>query len=88
MTTTTKKEKIIELVRNTHKTTLQVFENEKWNENDLFDFACWLFNSYVNVLALLDIIPLDELQQRISHKMQQNINTLFENIKQEDKIAN
>lgn len=75
-----KKEKIIELVQKTYSTTLETFHNEKWDENDLFNFACWLFNSYVGALADLNAIPLNELKQRVKSSMNDNIDNLFDYI--------
>lgn len=58
-----------------------------WTANDLFDVATWYWNQIVESIAIESIIPVDNLEFRVRMLMRENIDKLF-NILKEDEEGN
>ncbi len=57
-------------------------EAAKWNPNELFDVGTWIFNGIVAGLSDEKIVPIDELKRRVQEKMKENIDDLFQQLKE------
>ena len=57
-------------------------EAAKWNPNELFDVGTWIFNGIVAGLSDEKIVPIDELKRRVQEKMKENIDHLFQQLKE------
>lgn len=84
---TDKKKKMVGFVQEILNKTIDKFNSEKWNENDLFVFACWLFDEYVTTIATKKIVSLDELKERCQKLMKFNIEELFKELKTWDYFS-
>ena len=71
-------EKMMDLYEDKHN------END-WNNNDAFDVACWFLGDMIMSIEADHLIPRDELQQRIKHKLNVWVDDIFQQI--EKKIA-
>ena len=66
-------EKMMDLYEDKHN------END-WNNNDAFDVACWFLGDMIMSIEADHLIPRDELQQRIKHKLNVWVDDIFQQI--------
>jgi len=57
-------------------------EAAMWTPNELFDVGTWIFNGIVAGLSDEKIVPIDELKRRVQEKMKENIDHLFQQLKE------
>lgn len=60
-------------------------EAANWTPNELFDVAVWIFNDIVAGLSDQKIVPLDELKRRVQEKMKENIDDVFQQLKNHEQ---
>lgn len=66
-------EKLLNLYDKTHNRNM-------WNENDTFDVLCWFAGDLIVRIAEADIIPEDELKERIKAKFNEHVDDVFAQI--------
>lgn len=57
-------------------------EAAMWTPNELFDVGTWIFNGIIAGLSDMKIVPIDELKRRIQEKMKEDIDHVFQQLKE------
>ena len=52
----------------------------EWNENDTFDIACWFLGEIIIRLCEANIIPEEELKERIKTNLIEYVDGVFKQI--------
>ena len=53
-----------------------------WNENDMFDVCCWFVGEMILKICDAQIIPIEELHERINKKLIEHVDDVFEQIQE------
>lgn len=56
-------------------------EKKGWDANDLFDVAYWFVEETIYTLADMDIIPKEDLQERIKYHLDKLVEDVFRHIR-------
>ena len=59
---------------------LKEYDKNEWNENDTFDVACWFFGRIIIRLYEANIIPEEELKERLKAKLIEYVDDVFKQI--------
>lgn len=56
------------------------YDKNEWNGNDAFDVACWFLGEIIIRLCEANIIPEEELKERIKAKLIEYVDDVFKQI--------
>lgn len=81
-----KKEDKEKLVEKFFEQYIKTHDKYMWNENDMFDVACWFMGDIIVAISNANIIPREKLHTRIKNKVVEWIDDVFKQLKErEDK---
>lgn len=60
-------------------------EAAMWTPNELYDVGTWIFNGIVAGLSDKKIVPIDELKRRVQEKIKEDIDYVFQQLKEGKK---